>query len=104
MSTFLGPYDVAWAPPKQEAKTRQITRRRTVSTGFEQVFHHHVARVYCQLYHVTCHAYHVTCQVRHDRLLATAEVSRKSRSYAHEMERMSGPRSGIITCHMCNIM
>ena len=32
----------------------------------------------------------VTCKVRHDRLLATAEVSRKSRSYAHEMERMTG--------------
>ena len=45
MSTFLGPYDVAWAPPKQEAKTRQITRRRTVSTGFEQVCHYHVLRV-----------------------------------------------------------
>ena len=96
MSTFLGPYDVAWAPPKQEAKTRQITRRRTVSTGFEQVCHHHVSRVYCQLYHVTC-------QVRHDRLLATAEVSRKSRSYAHEMERMSGPRSGNTTCNVTRV-
>ena len=92
MSTFLGPYDVALAPPKQEAKTRQITRRRTVSTGFEQVCQPHVSREY--------HVSRVTCQVRHDRLLATAEVSRKSRSYAHEMERMSGPRSGSITCHV----
>ena len=53
---------------------------------------------------VTCVILRVTCQVRHDRLLATAEVSRKSRSYAHEMERMTGPRSGNTTCHMCNIM
>ena len=64
MSILLGPYDIGFTAPKQEPKQKNLTRRRTVSTSFEQVRHERI------------------------HLHADAHVGPKSKSFAHDMETL----------------
>ena len=62
MSILLGPYDIGYTPSNQDLqRVRKLSRRRTVSTSFEQA--------------------------SHDRILQD-DVGKKSKSYAYEMEEL----------------
>ena len=62
MSILLGPYDIGYTPSNQDLqRVRKLSRRRTVSTSFEQA--------------------------SHDRILRD-DVGKKSKSYAYEMEEL----------------
>ena len=60
MSVLLGPYDIGIRPSSSDLTPRKISRRRTVSTGFEQT-----------------------------RQWSLSEVKPKSKSYAYDMEDLS---------------
>ena len=62
MSILLGPCDIGYTPSNQDMqRVRKLSRRRTVSTSFEQA--------------------------SHDRILQD-DVGKKSKSYAYEMEEL----------------
>ena len=60
MSVLLGPYDIGIRPSSSDLSSRKISRRRTVSTGFEQT-----------------------------RQWSLREVKPKSKSYAYDMEGLN---------------
>ena len=60
MSVLLGPYDIGIRPSSSDLTSRQMSRRRTVSTGFEQT-----------------------------RQWSLREFKPKSKSYAYDMEGLS---------------
>ena len=62
MSVLLGPYDIGIRPSESDLSSRKISRRRTVSTGFEQTL---------------------------TRQWSLREVKPKSKSYAYDMEDLS---------------
>ena len=62
MSVLLGPYDIGIRPAESDLSSRKISRRRTVSTGFEQTL---------------------------TRQWSLREVKPKSKSYAYDMEGLN---------------
>ena len=62
MSVLLGPYDIGIRPSESDLSSRKISRRRTVSTGFEQTL---------------------------TRQWSLREVKPKSKSYAYDMEGLN---------------
>ena len=62
MSVLLGPYDIGIRPSSSDLSSRKISRRRTVSTGFEQTM---------------------------TRQWSLREVKPKSMSYAYDMEGLN---------------
>ena len=81
MSILLGPYDIGYIPPSRQ-EPRRLSRRRTVSTSFEQ-----------------------TRQQEHRTILKNV-ADKKSKSYAYEMEelpRLDLKRKALINSYMSSI-